>query len=252
MLDRVNLFGIAIDPLTLDEAVDTIYGWFDEEKVACRFVVTPNVDHVVMLQRNKELQESYRQAGLVLADGKPVVAASKLLKRPLPQVVPGSDLVPGLLAAASSKRPIRVFLLGAGPGIAEKASNKIRQRWPEADPVGSYCPPIGFEHDPDENERIIDMINQHQPDLLVIGLGAPKQELWITKHRDRIEARVAICAGATIDFLAENKQRAPRWLRALSLEWMHRMLTEPKRLVPRYAKDAWYFPQIFFRQLITK
>lgn len=248
MNDRVELFGIHMDRLDLESAVGRIYEWFDNESDKCRFIVTPNVDHVVMYQQQEALRSAYDRASMVLADGRPVVAASKLLKRRLPACVPGSDLVPALLAATSNRRPIRFFLLGAGPGVAERACRQIEERWPDATPVGYDCPPLGFQNDAVENERIVKLINEAEPDLLVIGLGAPKQELWISEHQHLLKAKVAVCAGATIDFLAGEKKRAPKWLRFFALEWLHRMLSEPKRLVPRYARDAWYFPQIFMRQ----
>ena len=101
-----------------------------------------------------------------------------------------------------------------------------------------------FEKDYEENQRILQLIEQAEPDLLVVGLGAPKQELWVHAHRDRLHAKVALCVGATIDFLAGEKARAPRWMRRMRLEWLHRLLSEPRRLAKRYARDAWVFPQL--------
>ena len=212
------------------------------------YVVTPNVDHTVILQNHAELQQAYAHAGLVLADGFPVVWASRMVRRPLPELVPGSDLVPALFAAASDHGGATVFLLGAAPGVAERAARRIEEIWPAVKVVGTYSPPLGFERNDAENERIIGLVNAARPDLLVLGFGAPKQELWIARHHQRLAARCALCVGATIDFLAGEKRRAPVWMRRLRLEWLHRLATEPRRLAQRYARDAWVFPQLVWRE----
>jgi N-acetylglucosaminyldiphosphoundecaprenol N-acetyl-beta-D-mannosaminyltransferase len=244
---RIPLFGIEIDSVEMPQAVACIYDWLRED-AGCRYVVTPNVDHTVILQHHAELRAAYAGAGLVLADGFPVVLASKLVGRPLPALVPGSDLVPALFAAAEEHQGVKVFLLGAGPGVAERAAQRIHERWPAVEVVGCYSPPLGFEHDEAENQRIVAMVNAVKPDLLVLGFGAPKQELWIAKHKEKLHARCALCVGATIDFLAGEKRRAPLWMRRLRLEWLHRVASEPRRLFKRYARDAWIFPQLVWRE----
>ena len=111
---------------------------------------------------------------------------------------------------------------------------------------------MGFEKNPAETDIILDRIAESKPDVVVIGLGAPKQEIWMHANRDRMVAKSAFCVGATIDFLAGEKKRAPVWMQKFGIEWLHRMLSEPKRLVKRYAKDAWIFPQLVFRQMTGK
>ncbi len=169
--------------------------WTRHPGPTCRFVVTPNLDHVVMFQHHAGLRTAYEHASLVLADGMPVVAAARLLRRPLKQRVAGSDLVPALLSRANRVGGLRVFLLGAGPGVAERAGRNITSRWRQITVVGHDCPPLGFEHDPRENERILAAIDRARPDLLILGLGAPKQELWVDAHRERIRASVARVRG---------------------------------------------------------
>jgi N-acetylglucosaminyldiphosphoundecaprenol N-acetyl-beta-D-mannosaminyltransferase len=171
-----------------------------------------------------------------------------LLGRPLAERVTGSDLVPSVFAAASPRDPIRVYLLGAAPGVAERASRVIEQRYPGVRVVGAYGPPFGFERDAAENDRILERINAACAELLLVGLGAPKQELWVHTHRERIDAAVALCIGATIDFLAGEKARAPWIMQRLGLEWFHRAMTEPRRLVPRYARNAIEFPKLVYRE----
>jgi N-acetylglucosaminyldiphosphoundecaprenol N-acetyl-beta-D-mannosaminyltransferase len=246
---RVKLFGVEIDAVRMGGAVERILAWVDDPAGGCRFVVTPNVDHTVLLQSSAELRAAYRDAGLVLADGWPVVAASRLLGKPLPERVTGSDLGPALFdAAQKSARPLRVYLLGAAPGVAERAAERIAGRWPKVEVVGVYSPPLGFERDPDECHAILRRIREASPELLLVGLGAPKQELWVHRHQQEIAAPAALCVGATIDFLAGEKKRAPRLLQKLGLEWLHRMLSEPRRLTTRYARDACIFPRLVWRE----
>jgi N-acetylglucosaminyldiphosphoundecaprenol N-acetyl-beta-D-mannosaminyltransferase len=243
---RVNLFGVEIDPLRMDQAVGQILAWVADPAQRCHYVVTPNVDHIVMLQHHAGLRAAYSAAGMVLVDGAPVLWSSRLLNHPLPERVAGSDLVPALFAAATE--PLRVYLLGAGPGVAERAALNICRRWPLIEVVGAYSPPLGFERDAAENEKILTQIAAAKPDVLVVGLGAPKQELWVHTHKDRLAARVALCVGATIDFLAGEKQRAPVWMREAGMEWMYRVASEPQRLAARYARDAWVFPRLLARE----
>jgi N-acetylglucosaminyldiphosphoundecaprenol N-acetyl-beta-D-mannosaminyltransferase len=248
---RVELFGIEIDAIDMEGAVDRIYDWIALGDLNCRFVVTPNVDHVVLFQHHAGLRCAYEHAALVLADGMPVVAASRLLGRPVPDRVAGSDLAPALFDVAGERGGLRVYLLGAAPGVAERAAKKILERWPHVNVVGTYSPPIGFERDPHECDAILARIGAAQPDLLIVGVGAPKQELWVDAHRERIEATVALCIGATIDFLAGEKQRAPNWMRRCGLEWLHRVASEPRRLLGRYARDAWIFPRLVCQEWLS-
>lgn len=245
---RVDLFGVTIDAVDMNEAVRQVLSWVEDAFGGCRYIVTPNADHTVMLQEHDGLRQAYLDADMVLADGFPVIWASRILGRRLPERVAGSDLVPAVFEAANAERPLRTFLLGAAPGVADRAAARIQATWPGVDVVDTYSPPFGFERDDVEQERILARVRVAEPDLLVIGLGAPKQELWVHAHRDKIEAPVALCVGATIDFLAGERTRAPRWLQRLHLEWFYRMMSEPRRLFWRYARDAWVFPQLVWRE----
>jgi N-acetylglucosaminyldiphosphoundecaprenol N-acetyl-beta-D-mannosaminyltransferase len=253
--DKVKLFGMTIDRLNLRQATDRVLDWALDDMTAqpCRYVVTPNVDHAVMYQHDARLRDAYRDAAMVVADGAPLVAVSRLFGKKLPERVAGSDLAPGLIAAADAashagKRRLRIFLLGAPPGVADRAAFRIGQQWPGVDPVGTYCPPLGFEKDDAECERILAIIAAAKPDVLLVGLGAPKQELWVSRFHQRIDAKVALCVGATIDFLAGEKKRSPLWMQRCGLEWAHRLASEPRRLARRYARDAWEFPQLVWSE----
>jgi N-acetylglucosaminyldiphosphoundecaprenol N-acetyl-beta-D-mannosaminyltransferase len=247
-MDRIRLFGIHIDRVTPSAAVDRVVGFATGPRRG-EFVVTPNLDHIVLLKEHAALRAAYAAASLVVADGWPLVAASRLFdEAPLPERVAGSDLVPAVFERASSERPLSVYLLGAAPGVAEQARERIEQRWPACHVVGTRSPPLGFEHDPVENDTILQHIEAVGPDVLVVGLGAPKQELWVHTHRGRLAAGVAICAGATIDFLAGHKPRAPRWMGQVGVEWLHRLATEPQRLAPRYARNGVQLPVLLLQE----
>ncbi len=251
MIPKKTLFGIDIDAMRMPEAVDHLRTWVEEDVPAdgCRFVVTPNVDHAVLLQENPALQAAYDDAAMILADGHPIIWASHLVRQPLPERVPGSELVPKLFDSFQESGDLRVFLLGAAEGVAFRAAENMKEKWPRVKTVGIYSPPLGFEKDDSENSRILNLIAQAKPDVVVVGLGAPKQELWVHKHHQEMQAKAALCVGATIDFLAGEKKRAPVWMQRAGIEWLHRMCSEPKRLVKRYAKDAWIFPQLVWRQM---
>lgn len=243
-----RLFGIRFDAITQREAVGKILAWAKQRDAGCRYVVTPNVDHVVKLETDAKFRGAYDGASLIVVDGKPVRLASRLLGKPLPETIPGSELCPAVLRSAERLGKLKVFLLGAAPGVPEKAAAAIRHAWPWVEVVGTYSPVFGFNSSAADSDAAIERINAVDPDLLIIGLGAPKQEVWVNEVRSRLKAGVAICAGATIDFLAGQKVRAPRWCQNLGLEWLHRALSEPRRLVPRYWHDLRAFPRIVYQE----
>ncbi|MEX0612217.1 MAG: WecB/TagA/CpsF family glycosyltransferase, partial [Pirellulales bacterium] len=195
-----RLFGMQISCVTMHNSVERVLEWCRQPRAgACRYVVTPNVDHAVMFQHRADLRAAYADASLVLADGAPIVLASRFVGQPLPERVAGSDLVPQLFESA--KTPLRIFLLGAAPGVAETAAVRIERQWRHVEVVGIYSPPPGFENSAAETANILAAIAAAAPDLLIVGLGAPKQELWVHRHRNALQAKVALCVGATIDFL---------------------------------------------------
>ena len=247
--DRARaLFGVEIHAVTMPEVLEVIGAWLRSSSSTCRYIVTPNVQHVVKLQELGELRDAYHHASLVVADGWPLVTASRWLGLPLPERVAGSDLVPNLCGLASSSAPMRLFLLGAAPGVGDRAKSIIEKRWPHVSVCGVLSPPLGFEADPAINSQIVTAVNACEPHLLVVGLGAPKQELWLRQHCSLLRAKVAVAAGATIDFLAGEQKRAPRWMRRLNLEWLHRLLSDPRRLAGRYFRDGLAFPKLFWRE----
>lgn len=252
-LDRSSIFGMQIHRVTLKQAVSHLHHWILSEERLCRYVVTPNLDHAVQLQSNATLKDAYGSASLVVADGWPLVTASRCFSEPLPERVAGSDLVPGLFRHLhESKAGGTVYLLGAAPGVADLAAQRIRRQWDRIEIVGTYSPPFGFENDPEESKKIIEDINRCSPDVLVVGFGAPKQELWLKRFHTDLSVGVAIAAGGTIDFLAGRQTRAPAWVQKLRMEWSHRLLTNPKRLAGRYLRNAWSLPGLMLREYFVR
>lgn len=247
-MQRARLFGMTVDVVRVQDAVERIAAWIRAPDGSVRYVVTPNVQHALLFQEDPEFQEAYRHAALVLIDGFPLMWSGRLFGTPVPERVAGSDLVPALFASARSDQSFSVFLLGAAPGVGERAAAAIRERYPHVRIGGTLSPPFGFERDENQNRTILRRIEEAAPDVLVIGLGAPKQELWVHRFRHQIRVPVALCAGASIDFLAGEKARAPLWMQQVGLEWMHRVATEPMRLAPRYARDAVRFPGLLLRE----
>lgn len=252
-IQRAHVFGVNIDLITMNDTVKTVLGWLKETNTKCKFVITPNVDHIVTVQTHQGLRGAYADASLVVTDGRPVFWAANLLGAKLPEPIPGSDLAPAIFDFVQANQiPIKVFLLGAMPGVADRAKSIMAQQWPIVEVVGTLSPPFGFDKNEIESSAICDVVNASGAELLLIGLGAPKQELWIHKHAARLTAKAALCIGATIDFIALEKPRAPIWMRKAGLEWLHRLISEPKRLAKRYLIDAIEFPKIVFNEWRAK
>ena len=242
---KQRLFGIDFDVVTMREAVDWVFRTVAlGHREETQYVVTPNVSITVQHQDSAEFRRMVHHAALTIVDGMPLVTASKWLGKPLPERVAGSDLVFNVFAAAIEEMPLRVFLLGAAEGVANRAASIIHQRWPHVKVVGTCSPPMGFERDTEQNQKILRMINSAEPDVLLVCLGAPKQEAWTFQHRVEIKAAVTLCVGGTIDFIAGKQKRAPEVFRKSGVEWVWRVCTNPRRLWKRYVGDAIRLPRL--------
>jgi exopolysaccharide biosynthesis WecB/TagA/CpsF family protein len=210
------------------------------------YVLTPNVDHVVQLERDELLRTIYSQAELVLVDGMPVVWAGSYLGTPLKGRIAGSDLFPMLCEMAARKK-YRVFFLGGRPGAGEKAIEILSTKYAGFD-AQSYCPPFGFENDAAETEKISSMIRAYSPHILCVAVGAPKQEYWIYRHGRQLGVPVSLGVGASLDFIAGYQKRAPLVFRKIGLEWFWRLILEPRRMYRRYLIDDPAFFSIIWKQ----
>lgn len=233
-MSRIKFMNTEIDNLTMTEALQEIDALIQQDINA--YVVTPNVDHIVQLERGGELCNVYQSANLILADGKPLLWLSKWLHTPLKEKISGSDLLP-LLCDMAAKKGYKMFLLGAAEGVAARAAKNLCQTYSGLQIVGTYSPPYGFEKNEDEISKIVDMVKESNPDILIVGLGCPKQELFIYHHRDKLQVPISLGLGASIDFEAGEVKRAPKWMSECGLEWFYRFLQDPKRLAKRYFID---------------
>lgn len=231
---RMKFMNTEIDNLTMDEALRAIEELIQENRNA--YVVTPNVDHIIQLERGGPLTEVYKNADLILTDGKPLIWISKWYGTPIKEKISGSDLFPKL-CELSSRKGYKMFFLGAAEGVAAKAAENLMKKHPGLQVVGTYSPPFGFEKDNEEIAKIKAMIKNAEPHILVVGLGCPKQELFILKHKDELGVPVSLGLGASLDFEAGNVKRAPKWMADHGLEWLYRIIQDPQRLAKRYLVD---------------
>ncbi len=233
-MSRVKFMNTEIDNLTMKEALKEIDELIKKDKNA--YVVTPNVDHIIQLERGGELVEVYKNADLILCDGKPLIWISKWYGTPIKEKISGSDLFPCLCAMAA-KRGYKMFFLGAAEGVAARAAENLEEKFPGLQVVGTYSPPYGFEKDETEMVKIKKMIKDVQPHILIVGLGCPKQELFILHHKEELGVPISLGLGASLDFEAGEVKRAPKWMADHGLEWVYRILQDPKRLAKRYLVD---------------
>jgi len=227
---RIRIGQLWIDAVTFDEALDEIAILV---RSRCGgMVFTPNVDHVMIAETRADFRDAYERASLSLADGMPLLWASRLLGTPLPEKVSGSDLVTPL-AALAAKHDWAVYLLGGAPGVADTAAARLHERY-GVRIVGCDAPTITLEGGEAEDRPIVERIRNARPDLVLVAFGAPKQELWMRRVLPDIQPAVAVGVGASLDFVAGTMRRAPRWVSSLGFEWLYRLGQEPRRLWRRY------------------
>jgi len=240
----VAILGVRFDNVTTAEALTTIETMIDSRQP--HYVVTANVDFLAQAQGDAELRRILANADLALCDGTPLVWASRLLGNPLPERVAGADLTPLLLKVAAEKQQ-RVYFLGGAPEALAEAVRRLQREHPTLVMAGHYSPPFRPLAEAD-NEEIVRRIREAQPDLVFVAFGCPKAEKWIAQHYRAAGAPVMVGVGATIDFLAGRVKRAPRWMQRAGLEWVFRLIQEPRRLWRRYTRDVWVFSRGLFAQ----
>ncbi|MBD2103248.1 WecB/TagA/CpsF family glycosyltransferase [Leptolyngbya sp. FACHB-261] len=235
-----QLFGMSFYNGDLQTAVAEMLSWVRQGD-HLRVVVTPNVDHIVNLRnQSSKFNQDYAGAYWRLPDGMPVVWASALLGYPLRSRIPGSDLLPQLLAGAS-ERQFNVAVIGASSELLNQFKAYCRKHHPGINLVSLWAAPKMFDVQSSVAAAHAQSLHQLPIDILLVGLGFPKQETWIFKYGSQTSAKLAVGIGASIEFLVGTKPRAPAWMRERGLEWLHRMMQEPQRLAPRYLHDFYFF-----------
>ena len=249
MAKRVEVLGVGVDPMTFEEALAQFESFLQEG--GTHQVVTVNPEFVMRAQWDEPFRQVLNSADLALADGIGLVWATRLLgpRRPqgatLRERVAGSDLVPAI-ARRAAEMGWRLYFLGAAPEVAERAAHILKERYPGLQVAGTYAGSPA----PEMEEAIVERIHAAHPDILFVAYGAPAQDLWITRNLNRLGVPVAMGVGGAFDFIAGRTRRAPRWVRRLGLEWLHRLSHEPWRWRRMLAlpKFAWLVVVSLFRR----
>jgi N-acetylglucosaminyldiphosphoundecaprenol N-acetyl-beta-D-mannosaminyltransferase len=231
---RVAILGVAIDNLTMAEVLSIV-----EEQIAeggFHQIATANVDFLITAVNDDELCETLGQCDLVLADGMPLVWASRFLRTKLKERVAGADLVP-LLAKLSAEHGYRIFMLGADEESSAGAARWMQTKFPGVCICGRFSPTLRPLEEMD-HEDILLRIEEAKPEILLVAFGNPKQEKWLAMHRNRLKVPVCIGVGGSFEFLSGRLRRAPVWMQQYGLEWVYRMMQEPSRLSKRYFNNA--------------
>lgn len=234
-LRTAEICGVRFHVVTEAQAIAHVLDALDAARGGV--VVTPNLDHLRRCARDAGYREIVGRADLVVADGMPLIWASRIAGRRLPERVAGSNLV-STLSAAAGRRGRSVYLLGGAPGTAEGAARVLAERCPGLRIAGTWFPPYGFDRDEAEMAKIVAAVTAAAPDIVYVGLGSPRQELLIERLRDRLPRSWWLGVGISFSFLTGDVPRAPRWMRACGLEWLHRLWREPARLGRRYLVEG--------------
>lgn len=243
--EKVNIIGTGISNISLSETISTFNNWINHQEKK-RVCVTP-VNCLLWAKQNPTLQDIYNSADLTLCDGVPIIWASKFLNTPLKGRVTGLDLLPLYIEECYHKK-YSMFLLGASEGVADALKTKMELLYPGIQIKGTYSPPFAEKFSAEENEKICNLINQAEVDILFVSLTAPKQDFWIYEHFDQLNIHIAVGIGGAFEVTLGSIQRSPLWMQKMGLEWLFRFLKEPRRLFKRYLLEAPKFIPLVFQQ----
>lgn len=238
VIQNKQVFGVPYSQVSYKEAVEYI---LHEAKTRSKIIVfTPNVQHFYLHRRNKRFNEAYNRAHFFLIDGMPLVWIANSLSRKKISRIAGSDIFIDLMKAAAGRK-IKTLIFGSMPGVAEVALKRLGLDQHVGENIFTYSPPFGF----DQKEKLRDdaraVVNRIKPDLLFVALGAPKAEIWISDEMSKLDVGAAVSVGASVDFAAGHRRRAPLWVQKAGMEWLFRLLSEPRRLFLRYLVTNTYF-----------
>jgi N-acetylglucosaminyldiphosphoundecaprenol N-acetyl-beta-D-mannosaminyltransferase len=248
---RTKVWDIPFDQITLPESVDKIAELI--RRGTPSYVITANLNYVMLHHRDQSLGDVTNDAALILADGQPIVARSRLGTKPLPQRVAGSELI-YYLASRAALEGWGIYFLGGAPGVAEGCANKLLETFPGLQIAGVESPPFRTLTEQEQREQD-DRIQRSGAKLLLVAFGQPKGEQWIHENHQRLGIPVSIQLGASFDFIAGTAKRAPEFFQKYGLEWSYRMLSDPRRLVPRYWSNAMFLCQALiqdWKRAVTK
>ncbi len=239
-MEKVEILNVQIDNVSELEILS---------KLDRGVVFTPNVDHLIKLQKDPDFFSAYLQADYRICDSKILYYTSRFLGSPIKEKISGSDFFPAFYNYHKHNPDITIFLLGGMPGVARQAQNNINAKVGRPIIVDAHSPSFGFEKNEAECQEILEKIRNSGATVLAVGVGAPKQEKWILKYKEQLpNVRIFLAVGATLDFEAGHKARAPKWMSEVGMEWLHRLLSEPQRLWKRYLLDDPLFFWLVLKQ----
>ena len=244
---RHDILGTPVDDVDLDSALARITGWLQEPATSLHHVVTVNPEFVIAARRDAHFRGVLQRSALATADGVGIPIAARILKLPVRARVTGVDLVEGIAGIAPTNN--RMFLLGAGEGIASEAAGALKRRFPAVDIVGTHA---GSPEDA-TFEDIDQRLAQTRPTVLLVAFGHPRQDLWIDRHRERLGEHgilVAVGVGGAFDYLSGRVPRAPRLVRRLGFEWLYRLARQPWRWRRQLALPL--FVLLVFRERVRR
>ncbi len=246
MHQRVNILGVGVSAINMAMALDTIDGWIVRREA--NYVTITGVHGVMESQVDVDVRRIHNQAGMVAPDGMPLVWLGRLSGHNHVDRVYGPDLMLALCDRSTTKG-YRHYFYGGDDGVPELLKSKLVNRFPGLNVVGTFSPPFRALSD-EEDEKIVEDINDAEPDIVWVGLSTPKQERWMAAHVNRLKAPVLIGVGAAFDFHTGLKMQAPRWIQRGGLEWLFRLLTEPRRLWRRYLRNNPLFILMILQQAL--
>jgi len=248
-IKTVRILGTRLARIDVEDALRVIEELITDGRKSQ--VCVTNTHSLVLMHKDKEFKDITNSASLVVADGKPLTWISRLYGEPIPERVAGSDLVYGL-GKKSSEKGYKLFFLGSNPATLGKMVENLKKMFPSLQVAGVYSPPFKKEFSGREDAKMIALINKVKPNVLFVGLGAPKQERWIWEHKDELQVPVSIGVGAAFDFVAGTVKRAPKWMQKCGLEWLFRLCQEPRRLWRRYLIGNPVFLWLVGKELVKK
>ncbi|GFN34317.1 WecB/TagA/CpsF family glycosyltransferase [Tepidimicrobium xylanilyticum] len=250
-MESVSVFGIRIDNITLEEASRTVEEYLMEDGL--KTISTPNTEIVMNAKDDEYLRRIINESDLVIPDGIGLIYGSRIRKKPLKERVTGFDLSIKLLEIAN-KKGYSLFLLGGKEGVAKRAGENIKIKYPNIRLAGYHHGYFKGSHtghkDYEEELEIIDKINKSKPDIIFVGFGFPRQEIWIAENKNRIYGKVIIGNGGTMDILSGDSKRAPEIFQKLGLEWLYRLIREPKRIKRQVVLPKFMLYVLFFKDAI--
>ena len=249
MHSKVNILGVQVSNITNEHLLES----FTErigQKQKTQVCITP-VNSVLAAIKDPQVLSIYNASEYVLCDGTPIKWAAGFLNTPIVERITGLDLLPNLVAHCA-KHDFSIFLLGASPGVGEQLKQTIHAQYPHCKVVGVYVPPFMKVFSEEENIKMIDAVNDVSPDVLLVSLTAPKQDIWIAQNLHRVNASIQIGIGGAFEVMAGLAKRAPKWMHTAGLEWLYRFIQEPKRLFRRYFIEAPLFIPLILKQKFTR